>query len=36
MISGVVEVNKFAKIRLILEVKFGDEPLLVSRHYKVS
>ena len=28
MISGGIEVNQFAEIRLILEVKFGDNPLL--------
>ena len=27
MISGEIEVNKFAEICLILEVKFGEDPL---------
>ena len=30
MISRGIEVNWFAQIRLILEVKFGDDPLPIS------
>ena len=33
MISGETEVNQFAQIRLILEAKFSDDPLLSCGHY---
>ena len=28
MISGEIEVDQFAEIRLILEAKFGEDPLI--------
>ena len=31
MILGGTEVNQFAEIRLILEAKFGDNPLFLHR-----
>ena len=36
MISGGIEVNEFTHIRLILEVKFGDEPKLILRQCKMK
>ena len=33
MISGVIEVNRFAKTRIILEAKYGDNPLAVGRSF---
>ena len=33
LISGETEVNQFAQIRLILEAKFSDDPLLSCGHY---
>ena len=27
MISGGIEINQFTQIRLIIEAKFGDDPL---------
>ena len=27
MISGKIELNKFVQIRLILDVKYGDDPM---------
>ena len=37
MISGGIEVNYFAQIRLLLEAKFEDNPLLLILivHYKL-